>query len=393
MKVVFKGEELRELLRRSVLALDGADFYLSTQIRMEDAMMALDLENPRMDRALLSIHSTPLFEFHPPLPNYSSKDHLNRFLQYTLQSLCTWFAGEVNLAESLLTIAPFYLGCNTLNTQSINPPCVYYFVLGVWRLVDMVNDLVCVCEVVKREEFYSGNCRIPKDAGKGKNGLAISHLQELESADPLLRLLKLLIMLFTGFHLGQPMDVLKETIIAPLRLTLSKINTTSTSSELSEGELEEIGVYPLLCNLVTVGCPKTNVKKPMTMESTIQLLYAFLDDLEYDGVADVRWLMSFPFRTVLGRAVYAFYQQRRSTMNFYNDSVDSYCSWRIIGMLLHSPSRQWRLLTKYLEFDDSNDLLCEHWAKLGRMLGLFEPDELVVTDSRMLLQLFKSRRR
>ena len=322
-------------------------------------------------------------------------------MRYAFRCLCTWMQGGSCLADTLLTITAFHYNTpyNSLNV----------FILGIWRIVDSTTDLIMGSEVIRREEFSytSLHSRLPKEAAKAKNGLVISLLQEHEQDDPsgVVRCVKLLLMLLTGVHLGQPMHLLKETILTPLLQSLSHHIAATGDESIVAVDQPEIGVYPLLSNLVNIGCPKRTVKAPISMKNASTFLYLdLLSDLEHivDRLDNcLQWLLSLPFKTIIGRAVFAVYYQRMLNYRlFYGvhgsaDAQDEQTPWRIVGMLLHSPSRQWRLLTKFLiseDIDGENKVLLEHWAMLGRMLDLFEPDELLVTSAE-LFALFSLNRR
>ena len=394
-----KGKELRELLERSVANLKAAerDFILSDMMRMEEAMMALDVENPRMDRALLCIAHQPLFHFNPPTRLLITDKE--RFMRYAFRCLCTWMQGGSCLADTLLTITAFHY--NTPHNSDI----LNVFILGIWRFVDSTTDLIMGSEVIRREEFSytSLHSRLPKEAAKAKNGLVISLLQEHEQHDPsgVVRCVKLLLMLLTGVHLGQPMHLLKETILTPLLQSLSHHIAATDDESIEAVDQPEIGVYPLLSNLVTIGCPKRTVKAPISIiHASTFLSRDLLSDL--DHIVDkldncLQWLLSLPFKTIIGRAVFAVYYQRMLNYRLFYGShdQDEHPPWRIVGMLLHSPTRQWRLLTKLLinaDIDGENNVLLEHWAMLGKSLDLFEPDELLVTSAE-LFALFSTNRR
>ena len=388
MNKVFDQNQILEILVKASQELkqNGKDFILSDSLRLEEAMLAYDLENPRMDKYLININDAPLYQFKPPTRLALTEEQVIFLMDYSLRALFTWMTGRRPLSDTIVPITAFIKLSSISHIRSL-----YLFILGCWRVIELVSDLVIASEVVKKDEFIFGTCGLlPMEASRSKNNIIIADLQEqekllCEDGRPIkdsywrIRFVKFWAIFLTGLHLGQPIQLILD-LFDSLKACLD--NFTFFESP----DLDAIGVYPLSCNLFTNTCPKLQIEPILSISEVSSFLFdnffpdlSLLSRLETESHSDlIDYLRGLPFCSTLGRCIFAFVLFRNRLLHSMSGSIctsiEPKHTYSILKILLHSPPRQWRLFRKNADLLKFHSLDV-HWIELGTKLGLLEESE------------------
>jgi hypothetical protein len=390
MNDVFERDQVEEILSKASKELKqgNRDFILSNALKLEEAMLAYDLENPRMDKYLIKINNVPLYQFNPPSKLSLTDTQVISLMDYSIRALFTWMIGKRPLSDTIAPITAFIKPSTISHHRTI-----HLFVLGCWRAIDLTSDLVISSEVVKKDEFIFGTSGLlPVEASRAKNNIILSDLQEheltLKGPGSIItdlywriRFIKFWIILLTGLHLGQPIQLIIN-LLSGIKECLGNLVFDAFP------DLDLIGVYPLMCNLYTNSCPKLQIEPVSAASEFKSFLFdslfpdiSLLSRLESQSYSElIEYFKSLPFQSTLGRCIftYVLFKNRflySSPKLLHSGDGDQETNFAILKILLHSPPRQWRLFRKEPELLKCHSLAL-HWIILGTKLGLLEESEL-----------------